>query len=196
MKRPGEVYDKAQVNLILKHISKKCPTGIRNRAIVGLLYGAGIRCQEMLDLFPGDVDLITGRITIKNGKGGKYRIVGLPEQIGALIQLWIDKRKSLGINGNKPLFCTLKGGKMQSAYIRGFFARLTKRIEVKTQETVRIHAHGFRHSMATALLKEGHDILTIMQQLGHSNLGTTQRYLQRIAPEKLVNDMHNRKGVL
>lgn len=196
MKRPGENYSKDEVNMILKHISKRCPTGIRNRAIVGLLFGSGIRCQELLDLYPGDIDITSGRITIKNGKGSKFRVVGMPEQISASIQLWLNQRKVLRHNGNKPLFCTLKGGQMQSSYIRSFFGRLGKRIEAKTENKLRIHSHGFRHSMASSLLKEGFNIVEIQQQLGHSNLGTTARYLQKIAPETLINSMYARQGVL
>jgi site-specific recombinase XerD len=87
--RPGEVYTKNEINIILKNISKRCPTGIRNRAIVGLLYGSGVRCQELIDLYPSDVDVSTGRVTVKNGKGSRYRVVGLPEEIGAMVLLCI-----------------------------------------------------------------------------------------------------------
>ena len=97
-KLPGEVYTKEQINLILKSISKRCPTGIRNRALIVTLYGAGARISEALDLTPNDVNLDTGRITIRCGKGGKYRIVGIPESLCGIIQIWMEARGRLGIH--------------------------------------------------------------------------------------------------
>lgn len=193
---PGETYSKDEINLILKNISKRSPTGIRNRALVAVLYGAGLRISEALDLMPNDINFSTGEVTVKNGKGNKFRIVGLPEQLISMVQLWIEKRKTLGFNGNRRLFCTHKGGPMSSAYIRGFFGRLGRKIEDRTENKIRIHPHGFRHSMATTLLNEGFNVLEIQDQLGHSNLGTTAKYLKRIAPQELVNKMYSRTGVL
>ena len=195
-KRPGEVYTKKNINLILKHISKRCPTGIRNRAIVGILHGSGIRCQEMLDLYPGDLDTTSGKIIIKNGKGGKYRTVGISQSNLSLIDLWLNKRRELNFNGNKRLFCTLQGGPMSSAYIRGYLARLSKKIEAKTGEKLRLHAHGLRHTMASELVAEGFSLLEIQGQLGHSSPVTTSRYLHHIAPGALINKMYARQGVL
>lgn len=196
--RPGECYTKQQINTILQHISKRCPSGQRLRAFVAIAYGAGTRIEELTDLLPGDLLFDTGKVIIKSGKGDKYRQVGFPEELMPLVEKWIDTRKALlgGNAGNKPLFCTLKGAKTSTEYYRGACKRISKRILKKTGILIRIHPHAFRHSMANSLVQEGFDILSIMQQLGHSNLSTTQRYLQRIAPEKLINSMFTRKGVL
>ena len=206
-KLPGEVYTKEQINLILKAISKRCPTGIRNRALIVTLYGAGARISEALDLAPNDVNLDSGKITIRRGKGGKYRIVGIPESLCGIIQIWMDMRKRLGIHGRGPLFCTITtskmgrrhltpGGKMSPDYVRGALSRVAKKIDRKTGNRFRVHSHGFRHTMASELVGEGHNIIEVQDQLGHANLNTTQKYIKKIAPEQLVNRMYTRKCTL
>jgi len=204
-KLPGEIYSKDQINIILKSISKKCPTGLRNRALIAVLYGAGLRISEALDLLPGDIDLEIGKITVRHGKGDKFRVVGIPESYCGIIQLWLDKRKALGVNGSKPLFCTITnkskgkrllspGDKMSSDYVRGFMARISKRIERKTGNKMRVHSHGFRQTMASELVQEGCNIIEVQDQLGHSNLNTTQKYIKKIAPQQLVDRMFKRKS--
>lgn len=207
-KLPGEVYTKEQINLILKAISKRCPTGIRNRALIVTLYGAGARISEALDLTPNDVNIDNGKVTIRRGKGGKYRIVGIPEAFCGIIQIWMEARGRLGIHGGRSLFCTITttksgkrplltpGGKMSSDYVRGFLSRVAKKIDRKTGNKFRVHSHGFRHTMASELVREGHNIIEVQDQLGHANLNTTQKYIKKIAPDELVNRMYTRKCTL
>jgi site-specific recombinase XerD len=144
---------------------------------------------------------------VRHGKGDKFRIVGIPESFCATIQIWIDKRRSLGINGSKPLFCTITtkskgekllspGGKMSTDCVRGFMSRVSKKIEKKTGNKLRVHSHGFRHTMTSELVSEGCNIIEVQEQLGHSNLNTTQKYIKKIAPEQLVGKMYNRKCTL
>lgn len=195
-KLPGETYSSNQVELIFKQMSKRCPTGIRNRGLVSLLYGSGLRITEALNLYPRDVNIKNGEIFVRNGKGSKSRRVGLDSFSCSLLEYWVEKRKKLKFTGSHPLFCTLKGEKVSSDYVRGLFSRISKKIEKKTGEKIRIHAHGLRHTMATELLKEGFDIQHISDQLGHSSLATTQVYLKKLCPKQLISSIHKRERTL
>ncbi|MFN6049505.1 MAG: tyrosine-type recombinase/integrase, partial [Planctomycetia bacterium] len=112
----------------------------------------------------------------------------------------IERRKGMGFNGREFLFCGItKGDKFQAwgtrlkdAYIRSMLPRLGKKAGIEK----RIHAHGFRHSLATELAKEKQSLGAISAQLGHSSVAVTDRYIQKIAPTELVKVMQekNRLG--
>lgn len=195
-KRPPECYTPQEINKILSYISRRCPTGKRNRAAIMLMYGGGLRCQEMVDLMLNDLSLDSGRVVVRNGKGQKYGVCGFPAELSDTIQVWLDERKKLKIPHSAPLICTLQGKKLCTSYFRNYFKNLSKKIEIKSGEKIRVHCHAFRHSLALKLLHEGFNIIQISQQLRHSNVGTTSRYLASIAPAELVNSMFMRKGVL
>src|SRR5258708_40091439 len=110
-KYPGEVYTEAEMRSLLAQCSRRAPTGIRDRALLTVIYRAGLRISEALDLKPSDVDMKTGTIHVRHGKGDKSRIVNLGDGALAVLQLWQDRRKNLGLGGGY-LFCTLKGTRM------------------------------------------------------------------------------------
>ena len=91
----------------------------------------------------------------------------------------MDTRKAHGINGHRTVFCTLEGKPMSDAYVRQMLPRLARRAGILG----RIHAHGLRHFYAATATRLGAPIIHVQRALGHSNLGTTQKYLARIAPE-------------
>lgn len=184
-KYPVEILTPEEVNRIITACSGRAPTGIRNRALVAVLYRAGLRIGETLDLRPKDLDRERGTIRILHGKGDKARTVGMDPAGFALVERWLDKRATLGINGRSPVFCTLKGGRMEESYVRQMLIRKAKKAGIEK----RVHPHGFRHTFACELRKEGVDIKLIQQQLGHRWLSTTARYLQHLEPGAVVETM-------
>ncbi|MHC4445233.1 MAG: tyrosine-type recombinase/integrase [Planctomycetota bacterium] len=185
MKRPPEIYTADEVGRLMGVCSNSAPTGIRNQALIGVLYRTGLRINEALELRPRDVEFGTGRVTVRAGKGNKYsdgpvvRIVGIDKFALGLLARWLDRRQRRGINGQQPIFCTIQGGKMAGQYVRSLFARLGVRAGIEK----RIHAHGFRHSFACELLQEGVDLATIARQLGHKRISTTDAYLRWLRPD-------------
>ena len=125
-----------------------------------------------------------------SGKGGRARTVGLDPEASAVVWQWISKRKELGLKASQPLFCTLKGDPIDTSYYRHLF----KRLAAKAGLDKRVHPHGLRHSGAVHLLDEGKDVVVISRQLGHSNLGTTNTYLNHLKPADVIEAMKDRAG--
>ena len=188
-KLPAEPLTPDEARWLLNAPSNKAPTGIRNRALIALLWRGGLRIAEALSLRPKDLDATRGTVRILRGKGAKARTVGLDPEAWAVVQRWIDKREQLGINGHHPLICTLKGGPVNTAYVRALLPRLGRKAKI----VKRVHAHGLRHTMATELRQEGVDMGVISKQLGHSSISTTSRYLDHVAPQAVIDAMQQRK---
>lgn len=148
----------------------------RDRALVELLYGAGLRVGELVALDVRDVDLRRGEVRVW-GKGRKERVVPLPAQARAALGDWIAGRERPGILA-EPLFTSL------SRRGRGAPRRLGER-DVRRALAARacaariadrVHPHRLRHSYATHLLDMGADLRSIQELLGHASLATTQKY--------------------
>jgi site-specific recombinase XerD len=187
-KLPPEVLTPAEVNALMGACSKRAPTGLRNRALIALLYRSQLRISEALALLPKDLDRRAGTVRVLHGKGNRARTVGLDDGAWAMLELWLQRRKALGINGSRPLFCTLNGRPLLPSYCRALFSRLGKKAGVLK----RVHAHGLRHTGASELREEGIDIGIISRQLGHSSIATTARYLDHISPGKVIEAMRAR----
>ncbi|HPO14262.1 MAG TPA: tyrosine-type recombinase/integrase [Candidatus Hydrogenedentes bacterium] len=188
LKFPPEVYSKEEIHRLLKVCSARSATGARNRALITVGYRAGLRCSEVLSLFPKDIDLVEGHIYVRSGKGGKTRRVGIDAGAVAIIQRWLAFRTKLGLNGSKPLFCTLDGNKLTTDYVRALMIRLGKKAEIEK----RVHYHGLRHTFSWELSQENTPLKLIQGLLGHSRLETTAVYLAHLAPHDLIRVAHER----
>ena len=185
LKFPAEPLADYEVKALLTACSPRCPTGIRNRALIAVLWRAGLRISEALYLDPRDIEH-DGTIRVRGGKGRKARTVGIDLQGLALVQVWIERKAHLGIGG--PLFSTLKGGPILAAYVRN----LMKRIARKARIAKRVHCHGLRHSFAAGMADEHKDIRVIQMLLGHSSLQTTQVYVNHLRPMAALDAIRTR----
>jgi integrase len=183
-KYPAEPLTAHEIRALLAACSSRCPTGIRNRALIVVLWRAGLRISEALSLEPRDA--ADGVLRVRHGKGDKARTVAIDPQGLAVLQLWIECKARLGIGG--PIFSTLKGGPILSAYIRN----LMKRIGRKAGLTKRIHAHGLRHTFAAGLADEKVDVRIIQRALGHSSLAVTDRYISHLMPTAVIDALKAR----
>ena len=163
--------------------------GIRNRALVAVLYRTGLRINEALTLYPKDLDLERGAIRVLNGKGGKSRMVGVDPGATAMLKSWLDARASLGLNGTHSVYCVRHGQPIRTEYIRVMLPRFARRAGIEK----RVHAHGLRHTHAAELRAEGMDIGLISKQLGHSSTATTARYLDHVAPWAVIDGIGRRR---
>ncbi|MGH2908725.1 MAG: tyrosine-type recombinase/integrase [Solirubrobacteraceae bacterium] len=188
-RRPPEVLSEAEVIGLLKACSSRAPTGVRNRALIAVLWRCGLRISEALSLELRDVDLQAGTVRVRHGKGDRSRTVGIDEQTTALLARWIDRRKKLSPGARAPIFCTLQGGRLDSSYVRRMLPRLAKRAGVER----RVHAHGLRHTYASELAREGTAINVIRDALGHTSLAVTDRYLRDVAPTHVIDTMRARR---
>jgi integrase/recombinase XerD len=149
------------------------PRTLRDRALVELLYGAGLRVSEAVGLERGGVDL-ERRLVRCTGKGGKERIVPLGRQcVDALRRYLARGRPHLDRRHRPELFLNAQGGALTRA---GAFLILRKLAEKAGLEPERVHPHLLRHSFATHLLEGGADLRSVQEMLGHADLSTTELY--------------------
>jgi site-specific recombinase XerD len=106
----------------------------------------------------------------------------------AIIMRWVEARKQLGVDGRKPLFCTLQGKELKPSYVRTMLVRVAHKAGIEK----RVHPHGLRHTHSYELMMEGVAVPVIRQQLGHASLATTDRYLRHIAPKDVIDVMQRR----
>jgi len=188
-RRPPEILTEAEAIALIKACSARAPTGIRNRALIAVLWRCGLRVAEALALELRDLNLEASTIRVRHGKGDKSRTVGVDEQTAALLQRWLDRRRALSPGARAPIFCTLHGGRLDGSYVRRLLPRLARRAGVQR----RVHAHGLRHTYAAELAREKTPINVIRDALGHSTLAVTDRYLRDVAPMHVIDTMRARR---
>ena len=188
-KYPPEPLTTEEIGALLAACSERAPTGIRNRALIVMLYRAGLRINEALALKPKDLDAKAGTLRVLHGKGNRSRLVGVDAGALSVLQLWLEKRRSEGLTARQSVFCTLKGEPMKDAYVRSLLPRLAKKAGIEK----RVHAHGLRHTHAFELAEENTPVHLIQAQLGHSSLATTDKYIRHLNPTAVVDAVKSRE---
>jgi site-specific recombinase XerD len=178
---PPEPLTPDEVAAIVGGCSPRATTGIRNRALLTLLYRSGLRISEALALKPSDVDLKRHTCRVLHGKGDKATVRGFHPTATDALARWIDTRRGLGLR-NGPLFCTLEGGQLYPQYVRLLLGRLADKAGIDK----RVHPHGLRHTFADELRAAGMDVVTISKLLGHSSIAVTSRYLDHLTNDRAV----------
>ncbi len=189
--RPPEPLSAGEVRALLAACDAETLTGLRNHALLVMLWRCGLRCQEVLDLRPCDVDFDAGTVRVRFGKGRKARTAGVDDSALAVLGLWADARLAAGIAGD-VLFCRLRyepGAPLSSRYVRAEIVRLA----VKAGIGKHVRAHGLRHTMAVESWREGIPVPKISKQLGHASIATTQIYLDHLFPGEVVEAYRARK---
>lgn len=161
---PGEV------RRLLKTLPKTV-LGIRDRAILEVLYGTGMRGGELVRLDLEDLDLAQGTVLVREGKGGKDRVVPLGNQAKEALALYLLNSRTKLRRGETRAVFLAKGGKRMGR------SHLSYRVRGLGQKAgVKLRPHVLRHACATHLLKGRADIRQIQRLLGHKTLSTTERY--------------------
>jgi integrase/recombinase XerD len=149
------------------------PRALRDRALVELLYGAGLRVSEAVGLERSGVDL-DSRLVRAAGKGGKERIVPIGRQAVDALRRYLSRGRPFLDRRHRPeLFLNAQGGALTRA---GAFLILRRLAERAGLDPARIHPHLLRHSFATHLLEGGADLRSVQEMLGHADLSTTELY--------------------
>ncbi len=185
---PPEPLTQEEVLALMDACSRRAPTGRRDRALICVLWRAQLRISEALALKPSDFDE-RGTLRVLRGKGQKHRIAVLDSQACAELMTWLrDRDKLKTVNGHHPIFCTLRGGKINPAQIREKLPKLARKAGIAK----RVHSHGLRHTGASEMVAEGIDLVTIQKQLGHSSAATTDRYLHDLNPQARIEMLRKR----
>jgi integrase/recombinase XerC len=185
-KLPADVLSRDEINRLYAVIDGDSTLALRNRAMLATMYRGALRAGEVVALRPGDVDLDTGRLHVRRGKGGKPRTIYLDNGALAALKVWVERRRGFGFDDRKtPLFCALKGTELTTSYLRRWLPKLAAKAGIAK----RVHPHIFRHSRAAELHEQGATVKEVQLALGHSNLATTSLYLDHVAPHQLRETM-------
>ena len=164
---PGEV------ERLIDAANGTTPRSLRDRALVELLYGAGLRVSEALGLERGGIDL-ESRLVRCIGKGDKERIVPLGREGAEALRRYVARGRPYLDRRHRPeLFLNAQGGALTRAGAFLILRRLAAKAGLDPQ---RVHPHILRHSFATHLLEGGADLRSVQEMLGHADLGTTELY--------------------
>ena len=159
-RRLPETPRQQDVETELGALGEDRPLALRNRALVELVYSAGLRSREAVDLDLADVDFEQEQLHVE-GKGGKQRVVPLGEEAAHWLARYLhEARPQLTRKAVDALFLSARG----------------RRLDTSTLRRVAPHPHRLRHAFATHLLEGGADLRVIQELLGHSSLSTTQVY--------------------
>jgi site-specific recombinase XerD len=160
-RRLPEAPRQRDVDAELDAVEGEGPLPLRNRALVELVYSAGLRSAEAVGLDLRDVDFEQELVHVRHGKGDKDRVVPLGEEAAYWLARYLrDARPALARGANDALFLSATG----------------RRLDTSTLRRLAPHPHRLRHAFATHLLEGGADLRTIQELLGHASLSTTQMY--------------------
>jgi site-specific recombinase XerD len=149
-----------ETDALLAGLEADDPLGLRNRALLELVYSAGLRAQEAVDLELADVDFEQEQVHVR-GKGGKERVVPLGEEASYQLRRYLEHaRPQLARGAVDAVFLSARGRRLDTSSLRRLLP----------------NPHRLRHAFATHLLEGGADLRTIQELLGHSSLSTTQVY--------------------
>jgi len=181
-----------EVMQVLESYDTGTTLGLRNRAVVELLYGGGLRAAEAVSVTIKDLDTDERHLMVR-GKGNKQRMIPLPEPTCRILDKWLARRPEfLPKDGNDPgtIFVSVRGRKLDPRDVRRIVASGVKTAARAAGAT----PHTFRHSFATHLLDNGADLRSVQDMLGHASLSTTQIYTHLTVERlrKAYRDAHPR----
>ncbi len=180
---PGDVLSQADMQRLLAAADTSTPNGLRDRALVEVLYATGVRNAELLALDLTDLDRRQRLLSVRHGKGDKGRVVPITRSAWTELMGYIERGRptltTTHADSMRAVFMGQRGRRLSAAGLRNVLDRLSERAKV----SVRLTPHTLRRTFATELLRAGVDLRTIQLLLGHSNLNTTARYLRLDASE-------------
>jgi integrase/recombinase XerD len=187
-----KTLSEAQVESLLAAPDAQAPLGLRDRAMLELLYATGLRVSELVAMTMLNISLQEGLVRVI-GKGSKERIVPLGEEARRWIERYLAEGRPAILDGRvaDALFVTQRAGGMT----RQMFWVLVKRYAVRAGIEAPLSPHGLRHAFATHLLNHGADLRVVQLLLGHADISTTQIYTHVArARLKSLHAQHHPRG--
>ncbi len=189
-RRLPKVLSEAEVDRLLSQVQQKTPVGLRDRAMIEVLYASGLRVSELVNLRQDQVHGERGYLRVL-GKGSKERLVPLGRSSLAALKDYLEQGRPRfrGSATSSALFLSNRG----RAMTRQQFFLLLKKHAKAAGITVNLSPHLLRHSFATHLLNHGADLRSVQAMLGHADLATTQVYTH-VTPDRLreIHKVHPR----
>ncbi|MFN8123601.1 MAG: tyrosine-type recombinase/integrase [Thermoleophilia bacterium] len=185
---PEELLSPDEARALIKSASNRAPTGVRNRALITMMYRVGLRPGEALGLAMEDLDLEAGTVLVPARKGGTRRTSGIDDGSIEIIKRWLQRRERMGIEPSAPLFCTLAGEGLKAAYVRELLPRLARKAGIEK----RVHPLGLRYACAAEMSAEGFPTALIETHLGVAVSGSARRYLRQFSEAEVIAEVRKR----
>lgn len=189
--RSLDLITSGELDRLLRAPDVKTPQGLRDKAILELLFSTGLRVSELCSLSQDDIDMTREEFSVR-GKGDKVRVVFLSDAAKNAIKVYVKSRKDM----DEALFVqygknikNIRGSQTLRLTARSV-ERLVKRYAIKAGITRKVTPHVVRHSFATDLLQNGADLRSVQALLGHANIATTQIYTH--VTDKHLHDVHKK----
>jgi len=160
---------------LLRVPNRRYLSGLRNLVMMRIMLDAGLRCAEVLALRVAHVDLNTGKLFVREGKGKKDRALWLNPDTIELLREWRERRE----HQSELYFTTRDGGPINSRYLRAMMERYSERAGLNRH----CSPHTLRHTFATDIYKQTRNLELVRRMLGHRFLSTTAIYLHVADPE-------------
>ena len=186
---PADPPTVSEIVAVMRHAGSDV-YGARLRALIVVLWRAGLRIHEALALGEADLDPRRGSLLVRRGKGGRRREVGMDDWAWEQLQPWLTTRLELPVG---PLLCIATGPTRGRAWSPGAARTELRQAAVRAAVRRRFAPHQLRHAHAVEMAREGVPLIVIQRQLGHTNLGITSIYLQRIDSTEIIDTVHPRR---
>ena len=171
-RRIPEVLTPTEQKALLAQPNPRYPTGERNRVLLQVMLDTGLRLSEAIHLKWRHVNLMTGQLLVREGKGHKDRVLWLGEPDLEALRHWRERQAQVVGHAPEWVFTTLEGKPLQPRYVQAMVERYAKRAGIQK----RVTPHTLRHTFASDLLRAVKNIRIVQEALGHSDLSTTQVY--------------------
>jgi integrase/recombinase XerD len=180
---PRSIMEPREVELVMAQPDMRTAQGYRDRAILEVLYSSAVRREEVAELLVTDVELDAGYVFVREGKGGKDRVVPLGRSVCDLVRAYLVGVRSewIGAKSDNHLFLNRWGKGMTPNAVWRVVSVSAKKAGLEK----RVSTHTFRHSCATHMLRNGAPVRQLQEMLGHASLETTQLYTR-----VTINDLH------
>lgn len=181
-RRKPEPLSQDEVLAILRQTSRRGYGGARDRTLIVTLWRCALRISEALDLEPRDLDLDHGFMRVREGKGGKWRMVAVDPTADKALRDWLEVRSRIPAMPEKggKVFCTISrpepGTRMGAPAFRTKLKLLAARAGVERD----VYPHQLRHTSARDMAEDDLGLLVIQAQLGHAHISTTEHYIGQL----------------
>jgi len=184
-----EVLTSEEQAALLRQPNPRYPTGERNRLMLSLMLNTGLRLSETTGLQWRDLDLNSGRLFVREGKGAKDRSLWVGESDLELLRHWKQRQSGDSEVAPSHIFTTLKGRRISNRYVQQMVKTYTRRAGIAKN----VHPHTLRHTFATDLHRESRNIRLVQKALGHADISTTMIYTH-VYDEEIKNAMRGLRG--
>ena len=188
MRYPADPPSVEEIVSVMRHAGAS-EYGARSRALIVVLWRAGLRISEALALAESDLDPARGSILVRRGKGGRRREIGMDPWGWEQLRPWLNARLELPVGALFSVIAgSTRGRPWAPAAVRAHLRRLAANAGVRR----RFAPHQLRHADAVEMAREGIPLNLIQRQLGHANLGITSVYLQGIDNHEIIDTVYAR----